>query len=614
MTARTGSIGTAVALGVPTTTDVAVIGAGAAGLMTALAAAIDGADVLVLESQPLVGGTSAISGGSAWVPAHDLAPDLMADPDSRDEARRYILGEGRDAMLDRTQVDAFLDAAPRMVRFIEEHTRLSWIPMVWPDYRSDIPGAKNTRSLFPGPFAPGMLGDAAAFVRPPKRSGMSRSPLPLWLLNGIQGVSVGGGALIGALLEACLRHDVQIRVEAPCRRLVTSGAGVVGVAVEQDGAEHEVSVARGVVLASGGWEADEVLTARHLGGSLAAQVSPRGHEGDGIRMAKDAGAAMTALEEAWWMPAMQVPGEEMDGTAISRLVLGERGLPHTIIVNSAGQRFANESAPYDVFGAAMRSRDPDTGRMPNATAWMIFDDYYRRHYGFFGRPPGSELEAFVHRADTLEELGARSGVDPDGLRRTVDLFNAAARRGEDPAFDRGATAYERYFGDSHPLAGRLSPDRFAPALATRARLRVAKMIGPVAGSVLARISQNPARLRATLVPALAMKMRLHLDNPRASTLGPVDQPPYYAVQIESSAIGTLGGPATDTSGRVLDQHRRPIPGLYAAGNAGGAVTRGFYAGAGGTISLALTFGYLAGRHAAQRPALAAIQPQAPDRA
>ena len=53
-------------------------------------------------------------------------------------------------------------------------------------------------------------------------------------------------------------------------------------------------------------------------------------------------------------------------------------------------------------------------------------------------------------------------------------------------------------------------------------------------------------------------------------------------------------------GRALDTERGVISGLYAAGNAGGAPTKGFYGGAGGTISLGLVFGYLAGREAARR--------------
>src|SRR5690606_6375229 len=88
--------------------------------------------------------------------------------------------------------------------------------------------------------------------------------------------------------------------------------------------------------------------------------------------------------------------------------------------------------------------------------------------------------------------------------------------------------------------------------------------------------------------------------PQSSVLGPVNTPPYYALKVEASALGTVGGPRTDAVGRALNTEGRPIPGLYAAGNAGGAPTKGFYGGAGGTISLGLVFGHLAGREAARR--------------
>ena len=90
-----------------------------------------------------------------------------------------------------------------------------------------------------------------------------------------------------------------------------------------------------------------------------------------------------------------------------------------------------------------------------------------------------------------------------------------------------------------------------------------------------------------------------LDSPRSSVLGPVDKAPFYALEVHASALGTVGGPRTDARGRALNTDGRPIPGLYAAGNAGGAPTKGFYGGAGGTISLGLVFGYLAGLDAAQ---------------
>jgi len=597
-----GSVGPLATLGLPAEVDVVVVGSGASGLSAALSAAVAGASVLVLESEAKVGGTSAISGGAIWVPNHGFSYDALGATDSPEDARTYLLGQGRDQTLDPEAIDAFIEHAPRIARFIEEHTYLSWIPVAWPDYTSDIRGASNFRSLFPGPFSPAVLGEAADLVQPPKKSGMARNPLPLWLINGIQGVWMAGYAMIGAFLEGCLRRGVDVRTEARVTELVKSGGEISGVIVGTGEAARTVTARRGVILASGGFEGNDELTTRHLGAPFPIQISVRGHQGDAMRMAEAVGADLVAPDGAWWMPGIQIAGDQLEGTPISRLVQGERALPHTIMVNRSGARFSNEAASYNDLGADMRKLDAATGEMPNATAWMVFDEYYHRHYSFLGTPPGGTYPPEVVSAPTLEELACRCGIDPAGLVRTVEEFNPEAAKGRDPWFGRGTTTFERFFGDHNPFLGRLSVNHWAPAFAERARAFIAKVIGPVAGMVMGRIARarKPERMRKQLVRPLAMVMRPALDNPASGAIGPVDTPPYYAVKVEASAIGTLGGPRTDARGRVLDRSGEVIPGLYAAGNVGGAVTQGFYGGAGGTIVLGVVFGHLAGRDAAAR--------------
>ncbi|TQC43168.1 FAD-dependent oxidoreductase [Rhodococcus sp. WS4] len=586
----------------PEETDVIVVGSGAAGLMAALSAAQAGARVLMVESEPLLGGTTAISGGATWVPNHGFASKRLKTPDNADMARQYLLGEGREKTLDHDVVESFIENAPKMARFVEEHTYLGWLPAIWPDYHSDIEGAAHARALYPGPFPPDLLGEAVAYVRPPKKSGMSKNPLPLWLLNRIQGVWIAGRAMVGGFLEGCLRHGVEVRVEARAARLVVDDHGVSGLVVEADGREHAVVAKKGVILASGGFETSNELTNKYLGAEFAVQVTPKGHDGAAVVMAEAVNAAVGAIDETWWMPAMQVPGEQMDGNPIARLVLGERGLPHTIMVNRKGERFVNEAAPYNDLGKIMRQIDPTTHAMPNASVWMIFDEFYRRHYGIFGNPPWAEIGPHVVQADTLPELARHCDIDEDELVRTVEAFNPEANRGRDPWFHRGETIYDRFFGDHHPRLGRLSPDALFPAATARGRQLLAKLVGPIAGPLLAWTarSRKPDLMRAVLVPLLAWVMRPCLRNPRTAALGPIDTPPYYAVKIEASTIGTIGGPKADGRGRVLDVNGKTIPGLYAAGNAAAGPTEGFYGGLGGTITLGLTFGYLAGQQAASR--------------
>jgi succinate dehydrogenase/fumarate reductase flavoprotein subunit len=603
-----GSIGTVEHEGIPSEVDVAIVGSGGAGLMAALTAAKEGARVLVVESRELVGGATGISAGAAWIPNHGFsAKDLQVD-DDLDKARRYIYGQGRDQVLDHELIEKFLETGPHVARYIEEHTRFGWIPTIWPDYRSDIEGASVGRALFPGPYSPDGLGSAAKYVRPALTTGMAKNPLPFWLLGGIgaEDVWLAGPALVGALLEAALRNGVDVRVEAPATRLVTDELGVRGIVVRAGGVEHTVRTTQGVLLASGGFESSEQLTSSYLEAPFGLQVSPKGHDGIAVQLAQEVGADLTGMEDAWWMPGVQLPGEELEGRPLSRVFLGERALPHSIMVNSAGERFANEALAYDQFGQIMREVDPETGAMPNATAWLIFDHTYWSRFGIFGNVPGGDVPDYLHRADTLSELASQIGVDEDGLLRTVDQFNRGAKQGRDPQFHRGDTLFDRYFGAFYPRLGKNSPDARFPAATAKARQGVAAAIGPVVSKLAGRVARrdDPERVRSLVVRPLARIIRPVLNSSRSSVLGPVETAPYYALKVEASALGTVGGPRTDALGRALDTEGNVIPGLYAAGNAGGAPTKGFYGGAGGTISLGLVFGYLAGRQAATRPASA----------
>lgn len=603
-TQHSGSIGAVSQKGIPDEVDVAIVGSGGAGLMAALTAAQEGARVLVVESREIVGGATGISAGAAWIPNHGFSTKDLKVNDDLDQARRYIYGQGRDRILDHDLVEKFLQTGPHVARFIEEHTSFGWIPTIWPDYRSDIDGASVGRALFPGPYSPEGLGENAKFVRPALTTGMAKNPLPFWLLGGIEtdDVWLAGPALIGALLEAALRNGVDVRVETPATRLLTDESGVRGIVVRADGVEHTVRATKGVLLASGGFESSTETTTTYLDAPFGVQVSPKGHDGIAVQLAQEVGADLTGMEDAWWMPGVQLPGEELEGRPLARVFLGERALPHSIMVNSKGERFANEALAYDQFGQVMREVDPETGTMPNAKAWLIFDQNYWTKFGIFGVTPGGEVPDYLHRAGTLSELASTIGVDETGLLRTVDRFNPEAARARDPRFHRGDTMFDRYFGAYYPRLGKNSPDARFPAATANARMRIAAAIGPIVSKLAGRVAKknDPERVRSLVVGPLAKIIRPVLKSPKSSVLGPVDTAPYYALEVEASALGTVGGPKTDALGRALDTDGKIIPGLYAAGNSGGAPTKGFYGGAGGTISLGLVFGYLAGKEAAGR--------------
>ncbi|MBB3663197.1 succinate dehydrogenase/fumarate reductase flavoprotein subunit [Prauserella sediminis] len=259
--------------------------------------------------------------------------------------------------------------------------------------------------------------------------------------------------------------------------------------------------------------------------------------GDGLRMAMKAGARLGNMREAWWVPVCVLPGQENHGEQAVHLVLRERTLPRSIMVNRAGERFTNEAANYNALGGAFHQLDPSDFDYLGDPCWLIFDARHVEEYGGFTLPPGQAPD-WALRADTIGELARKIDVEPATLGRTVDRFNGMAADGVDADFARGVSAYDGFVGDK----------RYYPAA--------------------------------------------------ASTLGPLDEGPYYAVRLHISTLGTKGGPQTDVDGSVFTVDGDPIPGLFAAGNAMAGPTGMVYGGAGGTLGPALVFGYRAGRAAA----------------
>jgi succinate dehydrogenase/fumarate reductase flavoprotein subunit len=297
-----------------------------------------------------------------------------------------------------------------------------------------------------------------------------------------------------------------------------------------------------VIIASGGFEWSDEMKAAFLPAPLDASCAPPHNTGDGIRMAAKAGAALGNMQEAWWFPMLVRPGDELDGRPAATLLRFERTGPHSIIVNRAGRRFVNEAHNYNDMTRAFHVFDPRSYRYANLPAHLIFDHRHLEKYGFLEHRAGRPTPPWLVEAPTLEALARRLGIDADGLRATVERFNVHARRGEDPDFHRGESAYDRYWGDQE-----------AP---------------------------HPA-------------------------LGPLEVAPFYAVEIVSGAIGTKGGIVTDREGRALDPFGEAIPGLYAAGNTTAHPMGPGYPGAGGTLGPGCTMGYVAGRACAAQVRVAA---------
>lgn len=531
--------------------DVIILGTGAAGMTAALAAHEAGASVALIERHDRIGGTSAISGGVIWV-ADNPRMRAAGMADSAAEALAYFRSLDHGDLVDDT-LEAFVNTGPEALAFLEsiDALKVAVLPG-YPDYYLDRPGAKpeGSRALDHDLFALDDLRDWAAritaieepkplMLRETPLGGASAMPPPQVLGERMAARQCGfGQAMVARLLKACLDRGIEPVLGVETRRLVRDGERITGITGTRGCQPFALAARRGVVIATGGFEWDAELRQTFLRGPVTAPASPPTGTGEGLKLAMAAGAKLGNMTSAWWAPTLVTPDAPWPGgESRAQIILIERTVPHGIMVNRSGQRFCNEAANYSALGGVFHQFDPASYDYANLPAYLIFDAQYAARYPLGTRQPGQPIPDWVMRADTLEALAAQIGVDGAALTQTVARFNVHADEGHDPDFGRGTSAYDHFYGD--------------------------------------RSRQGTA-----------------------VTLGAIREAPFYAARIEAGLLGTNGGPRTDGQARILGHDGAPIPGLLGAGNAIACPTGGIYAGAGGTLGPALTFGYIAGRTAA----------------
>ena len=529
--------------------DVVVVGSGGAGLIAALAAAHGGARVTLLERAPVFGGTTAISGGGAWMPGNSAGAALGFE-DSREEVRTYLdrVTFGRVAA---SVLDAFVENVPRVHEFLVEQTPVVLDGTTVADYLTNLPGAKQAgRQLATGLYDLNRLGEWAAKVRMgPWPGGIAfvtqREKETLPELDSImqermaKGIAGRGRALVGALMEANLQRGAELVNNARVVGLTTSNGRVSGVEVLEDGKLETYPASQGVILASGGFEWNRSMWDSLVGTPFDGPLSPPYNEGDGLRAAARVGAKFGNINQVWWMPSRALPGDTYDGRQRLRGAAG-RGLPGSIIVNRQGRRYGNESMNYNDFGKLQVAFDPHAYEFVNSPSYQVFDQAHVDRYGIVDAAGAGE-DGWVESAPTVRGLAEKIGVDPLGLEEQVREFNRHAEAGHDPVFHRGEAGWER-------------------KVYTWERFKADDPYGDI----------NP-------------------------TLAPLSRPPFYAYEIKIGCFGTKGGTVIEEHGQVVDYDDRPIPGLYAAGNVTAGVFGPAYPGGGSTLGPALVFGYIAGR-------------------
>lgn len=532
-------------------TDLVVVGSGAAGLSAGLAAAQAGAVCTVIEATSLLGGTTSLSGALLWAPMNRWAT-AAGIQDSRERVERYIhrvIGERADD----PRWSVFLDGINPLLAELERVTPLRFRLSRYPDALAECPEGSDARHVQSIPVPLSTAGGwASAIRRPPDvRDRVTNHDLealqPFGLVNGpfkrhmiprilwrtLTGQVGTGVGLIAALTGAYVRAGGQILTNTRALRLTTSQGRVTGIEVRTPAGEYEVRSTRGVVLACGGFDWNTELMERFLPVAIEETQSPPVNQGDAIGLAEQVGAQLRYLNEAWWLPGKRLPGAKPhDGRELAMWLTGDRVWPHAFWINAHGRRFCNEAAQNT---ANELVKLDDRGKPLNLPCHCILDEQFRSRYPILGSvKPSSSDPSWLVMAPNIEELARKLSVPAAELVATVARFNGFVRAGRDLDFGRGDGQYERFFGDvsaPHP------------------------------------------------------------------TLGTIERPPFYAYRIPTSAVGTKGGIMTNPSAQALDQRGSPIPGLYAAGNAAAAFNGPLTVAAGCTIPPALVMGRVAALHA-----------------
>jgi succinate dehydrogenase/fumarate reductase flavoprotein subunit len=553
--------------------DVLVVGSGAAGLAAATAAALHGLKVVIAEKDKYVGGTTALSGGFMWIPCAPASIEAGVK-DSIEDARVYLRDQAGN-FFDAERVEAFLQNGPEATTFFESKTALHFeAAPEFSDYHPEAPGGRaGGRSILAKSYDARKLGKELNRLRPPIREltlfGMiiGTGPDLKHFMNATRSLYstcyvamrlathlgqllrygrgmrlTNGGALAGRLFQSALEAGVEVWTDAPVRQLLREGK-VVGAQVETRDGLVEVGACRGVVLAAGGFPQDKARRARLFphdkDGNGHFSPAPIGNTGDGLRLGEAIGGVVDESypNAAAWVPLSRVPRKDGSKGVFPHFI--DRGKPGLIAVTPDGKRFTNEANSYHDFVQGLFAAQ---GPEKPARAFLLVDHKFIRQYGLgyvkpFPLPLGPHLRSgYLKRGRTIEELASQIGVPAAALKTTVAEYNDDARRGVDTKFGKGSTAYNRYYGDA----------TFKP---------------------------NPC-------------------------LAPIQNAPFYAVEIVVGDLGTFAGLKTNKNAQVLGKDGQPIPGLYACGNDPASIMGGNYPGGGITLGPGITFAYIAARHLA----------------
>ncbi|MFT5329331.1 MAG: 3-oxosteroid 1-dehydrogenase [Parasphingorhabdus sp.] len=545
--------------------DAVIVGSGAAALAAACRLSDLGAHVILLEKTGHIGGNSAMSGGGIWVPNNALIGSVGIE-DNDEDAFAYLRHVIPEEQVPDDMIRTYIHSAPEMIEYLRG-IGVAYTPVAhYPDYYPSAPGWRpGGRTMDCAPLDGRTLGEDLYRLRemPPASKAFGRINLSITEASKVQAVAQGwqmiaakallqyaldivgrlrgkrdrrlcmGEALVGRLLLAAQERGIEIRTNAPVQALVSEKGRICGVAVDSAGTVRKIAANRGVLVASGGFEADQELRSESLAKPTLAQWSAGspGNSGDMIRAGRSIGAQTDLMQEAWWAPVVLWGDRPV-------VLFFEKSKPGMMIVDRHGRRFMNEAITYNSYGKSIYGED--YSREDRVPAFIIFDRTYRQKYMFGGllqssmspdwlTPSAFGEDGLLQKAPSLQELACKLGIDPAGMAESAGKMAKYAQTGIDTEFGRGSDAHDRMYGDE-------------------------------------RVFPNPC-------------------------LGPLAKAPFYGARLYPGDIGTKGGLKIDIDGRVLDTSGTPIAGLFAAGNCTASIMGEKYPGAGCTLGPALTMAF-----------------------
>ncbi len=526
--------------------DVVVVGSGGAGLTAAIVAHDQGARVLVLERSDSVGGATAVSGGALWIPLNPFMAETDT-PDSRDEALAYckrMAGQTPDEL-----VEAFVDSGHLMTRYLQEHTPVEFTPWTIPDYQPALDGARTFggRSLEARPFDTSELGDRNTWLR---RAPVYRLPF--------------------SLQETVFEYQahikpqnlpVDIMTERAARGIVGGGNALIGRLLKGC-LERDITILLGV-------RARELVQENGVVAGLRAE-----REGKTLRLRANRGVVLASGGFEW--------NEELKRRYLPGPVTHPNSPPSNegdglIMASEVGAALANMS---EVWGspAAVVPGETYEGRQLSR---LVVPERMCPHTILVNR----RGRRFVNEGASYNELGKVFGDFDPGSYEYKNL----------PCW----AIFDRQYRERYPVLTVLPGQPDPEWLMREATLEdIARTAGFDATGLVATVERWNGFVQQGRDPEFE-RHRSPVDfEAKHPSMGTIEEPPFYALPVYQGTLGTKGGPMTNAQGQVVSVRGDPIRGLFAAGNVMAGTSGPGYYGAGATIGLAMTWGYICGINAA----------------